>query len=172
MSRFVIGMSVILALYSIAELAIYMNCLDPKPLMIIWATIFNFAKLIEFLYLIFVMLSYKKIGNKVKKLFRGIFSTSNVKSSMTIGEKRLNQKQLLEIIDIGMKEKILDIQEEENQIDFIRITQVMTILTGIKISYKEYMYRGEKEDFINDLKNLFFSEEISFQIGPELIKEY
>ena len=110
MSRFVIGMSIILALFSIAELAIYMNCLNPKPLMLIWATIFNFAKLIEFLYLIFVMLSYKKIGNKVKKLFRGIFSTTNVKSSMTIGEKRLTQKQLLEIIDIGMKEKILDIQ--------------------------------------------------------------
>lgn len=38
-----------------------------------------------------------------------------------------------------MKEKILDIQEEESQIDFIRITQVITILTGIKIAYQEYL---------------------------------
>jgi hypothetical protein len=136
MSRFVIGMSIILVLFGIATLALYLNCLNPNPLMLIWATVFNLTKLAEFLYLIFVMLSYKKIGNKVKKLFRGLFSKKNLDNTLMIREKRLTEKELIDFIDIGMKEKILDIQEEESQIDFIRITQVMTILTGIKIAYK------------------------------------
>lgn len=154
-------------------LALYFNCLDPNPLMLIWATIYNLTKLIEFLYLIFVMLGYKKIGNKVKKLFRGLFSKASEDSAMVIREKRLTEKQLGDFIDIGMKEKILDIQEEENQIDFIRITQVMTILMGIKIAYQEYLCPTQNNiDRINDLKNLLFHEEVSFQIGPKLIKDY
>jgi hypothetical protein len=84
MTRFVIGMSIILALFSIAMLVLYLNCLNPKPIMLVWATVFNMTKLAEFLYLIFVMLSYKKIGNKVKKLFRGLFSRSSLKSSLAI----------------------------------------------------------------------------------------
>jgi hypothetical protein len=84
MSRFVIGMSIILALFSTAMLVLYFNCLHPQPLMLIWATVFNLSKLAEFLYLIVVMLSFKKIGNKVKKLLRGLFSKSNLKSSIAI----------------------------------------------------------------------------------------
>lgn len=172
MTRFVIGMSIILVVFSVATLVLYLNCLDPNPLMLIWASIFNLTKLVEFLYLIFVMLSYKKVGNKVKKLFRGAFSRQSVGSSVLIREKRLTEKELLDFIDIGMKEKILDIQEEESQIDFIRITQVMTILTGIKIAYQEYLCASQSVERINDLKNLYFHEDVSFEISPKLIKHY
>lgn len=124
MSRFVIGMSIILLLFATATLVLYLNCLSPRPLMLLWATVFNLSRLGEFLYLIGVMLAYKKIGKKVKKVFRGLFSEADAKSSLAMQEKRLDERELIDFIDIGMKEKILDIQEEENQIDFIRITQV------------------------------------------------
>jgi hypothetical protein len=43
----------------------------------------------------------------------------------------------------------------------------MTILTGINIAFREYIYKFIIEDKI---KSLFFLEEISFQIHPTLIK--
>jgi hypothetical protein len=51
------------------------------------------------------------------------------------------------------------------------VTQVITIVTGIKIAYKEYLcpnYHHNK----HDLKSLHFKEEISFEIGPKLMKDY
>lgn len=139
MSRFVIGMSIILTVMAAATFGLYLNCLSPKPEMLVCATIFDICRLVEFIYLIGVMLTYNKIGKKVKKLFRGLFSDSDVKSSLAMREKRFDERELIDFIDMGMKEKILDIQEEESQIDFIRITQVITILTGIKIAYQEYL---------------------------------
>jgi hypothetical protein len=124
MTRFVIGMSIILLVFATATLALYLNCLSPHAPMLVWTTVFNLSRLVEFLYLVGVMLAYKKIGKKVKKLFRGLFSEADVKSSLAMQEKRLDERELTDFMDTGMKEKILDIQEEENQIDFIRITQV------------------------------------------------
>lgn len=71
--------------------------------MLIWATVFNLTKLGEFVYLIVVMLAYKKVTNKVGKLFRGLFSQPSRNSVMAIQEKRLTEKQLFDFIDIGMK---------------------------------------------------------------------
>ncbi len=121
------------------------------------------------------MLTYKKIGKKVKKVMRGLFSDMNVKSSLVMQEKRFDEREVIDFIDIGMKEKILEIQEEENQIDFIRITQVITILSGIKIAYQEYLtpnYAPSFHSAHHSLKSLHFQEEISFEIGPKLIKDY
>jgi hypothetical protein len=42
--------------------------------------------------MIIVMLTYRKLGNKVKKLFRRLFSKQNVKSSFEINEKRLTKQ--------------------------------------------------------------------------------
>jgi hypothetical protein len=92
MSRFVIGMSVIMLLFATASLVLYLNCLSPNPGLLIWTTIFNFARLVEFIFLIAVMLAYKKISKKVKKLFRGLFSDSSVKSSLAMQEKRFDER--------------------------------------------------------------------------------
>ena len=34
--------------------------------------------------------------------------------------------------DFGLKEKLLDIMEEDNRIDFVKVTQIMTMLTAIR----------------------------------------
>lgn len=70
-------MSLILALLSIAMLVLFLNCtsLNPQPLTMIWATVFNLTRVAGFFYLIVVMLNYKKIGNKTKKLFRRAWSS-------------------------------------------------------------------------------------------------
>ena len=34
---------------------------------------------------------------------------------------------------------MLDIMEEDNQIDFLKVTQIMTILTAIRTAYREYL---------------------------------
>lgn len=103
-SRFTIGMSLILVLFSAAMLVLFLNCLntDPDGSMMVFATIFNLTRLAEFIYLIGVMLNYRKIGNKVKKLFRRGFG-SNPKDSMVIEEKRLTSQQIYEVQDIGIK---------------------------------------------------------------------
>ncbi len=72
------------------------------------------------------------------------------------------------MIDIGLKEKILDILEEENQIDFIKVTQVMTMLVGVRLAYREYLsYENDKI-----LKKLYFKEEISFKIDSKWLADY
>jgi hypothetical protein len=97
-------MSLILVLFSTAMLVLFLNCLktDPEGIMMVFATIFNLTRLAEFIYLIGVMLNYRKIGNKVKKLFRRGFG-SNPKDSMAMEEKRLTSQQIYEVQDIGIK---------------------------------------------------------------------
>jgi hypothetical protein len=41
----------------------------------IWATVFNLTRVGGFMYLIVVMLNYKKIGNKTKKLLRSVWTS-------------------------------------------------------------------------------------------------
>jgi len=89
-------MSLILALLSIALLVLFLNCLSssPKPLIMIWASVFNLTRIIQFFYLIMVMLNYKKIGNKAKKLFRSALSPFIIANKLDINSRRLTTKQL------------------------------------------------------------------------------
>jgi hypothetical protein len=75
-ARFTIGMSIIELLYSVANFVLFNNCqlYDPLPSMMVFATIFNLTRILEFCYLIAVMLLYPKIGKKVKKLFRSLIT--------------------------------------------------------------------------------------------------
>ncbi len=45
MSRFVIGMSIILLILAASTFGLYLNCLSPNPAMLVWATIFDFCRL-------------------------------------------------------------------------------------------------------------------------------
>ena len=67
-------------LSAVAVLALYLNCRssNPNPLINTFATIFNLTRLAEFIYLICVLMMYKKIGKKVKKYLRKCF-VKNVK---------------------------------------------------------------------------------------------
>jgi hypothetical protein len=73
--------------------------------------------------------------------------------------------------DIGLNEKILDIMEEENQIDFLKITQIMTMLTGVRTAYREYLL-GEPSLKLKPLKNLHYHEEISFKVDSKWVVDY
>ena len=39
-------------------------------------------------------------------------------------------------VDLSLQERMLDIMEENNEIDFMKITQIMTMLTGIRTAYR------------------------------------
>ena len=39
-------------------------------------------------------------------------------------------------LDLSLQEKILDVMEENNEIDFLKITQIMTMLTGVRTAYR------------------------------------
>lgn len=109
--------------------------------MLIFATIFNLTRIIEFGYLISVMVLYRTIGNKIKKLFRSFFKSIDSKDRYILDSRKATPRELFELIDIGLKEKILDIYEEENQIDFIKVTQVMTMLVGVRIQPRPVVIR-------------------------------
>jgi len=90
-TRFTIGMSIILVLLSGAMFILFTNCLSDQPIskMMVFSTIFNLTRMIQFGYLIAVMLTYRKVGNKVKKLFRSAFSSKNDATNVMINQKRL-----------------------------------------------------------------------------------
>jgi len=44
-TKFVVGMSIFLILFSAALILLYYNCIYPRPLFLIWATVFNFTKI-------------------------------------------------------------------------------------------------------------------------------
>jgi hypothetical protein len=98
-------MSIILALLSIAVLALFFNCFSntPQPLVMIAATVFNLTRVIGFIYMIVVMLTYKKIGNKAKKLFRSAISRHNAANAMDINRRRMTITQIHEVRDFGIK---------------------------------------------------------------------
>jgi hypothetical protein len=49
------------------------------------------------------------------------------------------------------------------------VAQIMTMLAGISIAYKEYFNMEQKLPVI---KNLYFYEEMAFQVEPKLVREY
>jgi hypothetical protein len=92
-------------LSAVAVVTLYLNCRssNPNPLMLIFATIFNLTRLAEFIYLICVLMMYRKIGKKVKKYIRKCF-VKNVKDDISLYDsKRYTHKDLFELFDIGLK---------------------------------------------------------------------
>ena len=67
-------------------------------------------------------------------------------------------------MDLGLQQKLLDILEENNEIDFVMITQVMTMLVAVRTTYKEFL---TLEGLMPQVKSFHFREEVSFYIDPK-----
>lgn len=63
---------------------------------------------------------------------------------------------------------MFDILEDENKIDFLRVTQVITMLVGVRIAFREYL---SPEGTPKPLKKLYYREEISFKIDSKWLRE-
>lgn len=107
--RFIIGESVIVVLFAIATLIIFINCQNaaPNPLIMIFATIFNLTRIFEFAYLFYVIVRYKRIGNKVKKMLRSLISRllerRDHRDDLVIASKRLTEIQRIGFEDLGLR---------------------------------------------------------------------
>lgn len=113
-SRFTIGMSIIQCVYASALFILYMNChsTNPSSGLQVFATIFNLTRIVEMVYLIIVLILYKKIGNKIKKLLRSMFNSNENEDKSELDSRRVTKREIFELLDLGLKEKMLDILEE------------------------------------------------------------
>lgn len=164
---YVTGFSLFEILTSVTGLILDINCTraQPMPAINILITIVNICRLIEFLFLIFLILYNDKFRNKFKNTLKGIFQTKN-------GLNTSFHSQAIEMEDIFFDEKLLEMKEKDNQIDLLFLSQVYTIISGIYITYYEYFKKFCEDQKKINLRRINFRDNVLFSIDNKTIMDY
>jgi hypothetical protein len=95
--------------------------------------------------------------------------------------------------NVDFEELFLDIKEEQNQLDILKISQVVTIVSGIYVAYKqyfssadeyfhhnlsddsncsEYSHNKSKTRNVRPTRKIEYYEKMSIVIDSEIVKDY
>ena len=77
-ARFTIGISLLETFMVAAKVILFLDCDsgNSRPNLSFFATVYNVASILKFIYFLIVMLLYPKIGKKVKKFMRKCINSS------------------------------------------------------------------------------------------------
>lgn len=153
---------------SVMSLLLGLNCMQVQPIqgLNVMITITNICRLLEFAFLIFLIMFNEKFRKKFQHTLRSIFRKYKSRASLE------DMLKTIEMEDVFFDEKLLEMKEKANSIDLLLLSQVYTIISGVYVAYLEYF-----KDIHSDLENrairsINYRESISFSICNKSIMGY
>jgi cytochrome b subunit of formate dehydrogenase len=149
---YVVGFAAFWISESVIVILLYLNCKQTKPDADFFplVTLFNLLRLTQCFFIYFVIFKSENVRRAFKKFLKKMF-TNNSKSHDLKKMDSLSQETSTNPNEeiFNFESLLLDIQEQNNNIDILKISQVVTIVSGIYVAYKEYY--NIKGDYFNHI---------------------
>ena len=174
---------------NIAELV---NCesSNPSASFLPLVTVYNILRIVRFLYIFFILFNNLQFRRVFKKYIKRVFSKGGGGEKIS---EHVNSsfRESFRDENFDFEEFFLEIKDEKNEIDLLKMSQVLTIVSGIYIAYRQYYNISDEyfpsgpvkknsvysaQSFLSQersqTRKIFYHEKMSILLDAEIVKDY
>lgn len=138
---YIVGYSIFLIILLVINIVELLNChkSNPQSFLEIFITVLNLVRLSQFVFFFVIVFKNESFRRSFKKFWKSKFITKDQMVDISKASSFFKSGEA----DVDFEELFLDIKEEQNQLDILKISQVVTLVSGIYVAYKQYFNAGE-----------------------------